>query len=50
VHQALNELRRAIQIGEIAPGPYREIRARFDRRLGRLERKTFKPLLKTLTL
>jgi tetratricopeptide (TPR) repeat protein len=49
VHQALNELRRAIQIGEIAPGPYREIRARFDRRLSRLERKTFKPLLKTLT-
>jgi tetratricopeptide (TPR) repeat protein len=49
VHQALNELRQAIQIGEIAPGPYREIRARFDRRLRRLERKTFKPLLKTLT-
>jgi len=49
VRQALNELRRAIQIGEIAPGPYHEIRARFDRRLSRLERKTFKPLLKTLT-
>jgi tetratricopeptide (TPR) repeat protein len=49
VHQALNELRQAIQIGEIAPGPYREIRARFDRRLRRFERKTFKPLLKTLT-
>lgn len=49
VHQALNELWAAIQIGEIAPGPYREIRARFDRRLRRLEGKTFKPLLKTLT-
>jgi hypothetical protein len=49
VHQALNELRQAIQIGEIAPGPYREIRARFDRRLRRFERKTFKPLLKALT-
>jgi tetratricopeptide (TPR) repeat protein len=49
VHQALDELRRAIQIGEIAPGPYNEIRASFDRRLRRLERKTFKPLLKTLT-
>src|SRR6185312_16735216 len=30
VHQALNELRRAIQAGDLAPGPYREIRARFD--------------------
>ena len=48
VHRALDELRRAIQTGEIAPGPYREIRARFDRRLRRLERKTFKPLLQTL--
>jgi tetratricopeptide (TPR) repeat protein len=47
VQKALDELRRAIQIGEIAPGPHREIRARFDRRLRRLARKTFKPLLKT---
>jgi hypothetical protein len=47
VQKALDELRRAIQIGEIAPGPHREIRARFDRRLSRLARKTFKPLLKT---
>ena len=49
VHQALNELRRAVQIGEIAPGPYREIKARFDKRMQRLERKTRKPLLDTLT-
>jgi len=49
VHQAINELRRAIQIGEIAPGPYREIKARFDKRMQRLERKTRKPLLDTLT-
>ena len=49
VHQAINELRRAIQTGEIAPGPYREIKARFDRRMQRLERKTRKPLLDTLT-
>src|SRR5213594_3633097 len=27
VQQALDELRRAIQVGDIAPGPYREIRA-----------------------
>ena len=30
VQQALNELRHAMQIGEIAPGRYREIKARFD--------------------
>ena len=41
VHQTLDGLRGAIQIGDIAPGPYGEIRARFDRRLRRLERKTF---------
>ena len=49
VHQALDELRRAIQIGDIAPGPYREIKARFEKRMQRLERKTRKPLLDTLT-
>src|SRR5881275_2998331 len=45
VRQALDELRRAIQMGDIAPGPYREIKARFDRRMERLERKTKRPLL-----
>jgi uncharacterized protein len=45
VQQALDELRRAIQEGNIAPGPYREIKARFDRRMDRLERKGGRPLL-----
>ena len=45
VRQALNELRRAIQAGNIAPGSYREIKARFDHRMERLERKSKKPLL-----
>jgi uncharacterized protein len=40
VQQALNELRRAIQVGDIAPGPYREIKGRFDYRMERLERKS----------
>jgi len=45
VKQALDELRRAIQMGDIAPGPYSEIKARFDHRLERLERKSRRPLL-----
>ena len=45
VRQALEELCRAIQTGDIAPGPYREIKARFDNRLQRLERKSTRPLL-----
>jgi uncharacterized protein YprB with RNaseH-like and TPR domain len=48
VRQALDELRRAIQVGDIAPGPYREIKARFDNRLQRLERKSKRPLLEGL--
>src|SRR5262249_46340095 len=48
VRQALDELRRAIQVGDIAPGPYREIKAKFDRRMARLERKGKKPLLDAL--
>jgi len=48
VRQALDELRRAIQVGNIAPGPYREIKARFDRRMERLERKSKRPLLDAL--
>jgi uncharacterized protein len=43
--QALDELRRAIQAGEIAAGPYREIKAKFDHRMERLERKSKRPLL-----
>jgi uncharacterized protein len=48
VTQALDELRRAIQVGDIAPGPYREIKARFENRLQRLERKGKRPLLEGL--
>jgi hypothetical protein len=45
VRQALDELRRAIQVGDIAPGPHREIKDRFDHRMERLERKSKRPLL-----
>jgi tetratricopeptide (TPR) repeat protein len=48
VQQALDELCRADQVRDIAPGPYREIKARFDNRLQRLERKGNRPLLKGL--
>jgi uncharacterized protein len=48
VHQALDELRRANHSGAIAPGAYREIRARFEHRMLRLERKSKRPLLETL--
>jgi uncharacterized protein len=40
VRQALDELRRAIQVGDISPGPYREIKAKFNHRMERLERKS----------
>jgi tetratricopeptide (TPR) repeat protein len=50
VRQALDELRRAIQIGDITPGAHREIKARFDRRMERLERKTRRPLLDSLAI
>jgi uncharacterized protein YprB with RNaseH-like and TPR domain len=50
VKQAIDELRRAIQAGEIAPGPYREIRARFDHRMKRLQRKIKRPLLDGLAM
>jgi tetratricopeptide (TPR) repeat protein len=48
VRQALNELRRANQTGNIAPSAYREIKARFDHRMTRLERKSRRPLLDML--
>jgi tetratricopeptide (TPR) repeat protein len=50
VQQALNELRRAIQVGDIALGPYREIKGRFDYRMERLERKSKRPLWDALAL
>ncbi len=48
VLQAINELRRANQVGDITPGAYREFKVKFDRRLERLERKSRRPLLDTL--
>ena len=45
VRQALDELRRANRTGTISPGAYREIRARFEHRMARLERKSMRPLL-----
>jgi hypothetical protein len=50
VKQALDELRRAIQVGEIGPGPYSEIKARFDHRMKRLQRKIKRPLLDGLAM
>lgn len=37
--KALAELRKADRLGIIAPGAYRQRRARFEQRLARLERK-----------
>src|SRR6266700_2460963 len=48
VQQALDDLSHAIQVGDIAPGPSREIEARFDRRMERLKRKNGRPLLAAL--
>ncbi len=50
VQQALNQLRRAFQVGDITPGAYREFKARFDRRMDRLARKSRKPLLDVLAM
>jgi hypothetical protein len=50
VRQALNELRRAFQVGDITPGAYGAFKARFDRRMERLERKSRKPLLDVLAM
>ncbi|HEX6502330.1 MAG TPA: ribonuclease H-like domain-containing protein [Terriglobales bacterium] len=50
VRQALTELRRAFQVGDLTPGAYREFKARFDRRMERLERKSRKPLLDVLAM
>jgi uncharacterized protein len=48
VRQALDELRRANHTGAITPAAYREIRARFEHRMVRLERKSRGPLLDVL--
>ena len=43
--RAVDELGRAMQTGDIAPGAHRELKARFDLRIVRLERKNRRPLL-----
>ena len=48
VRQALDELRRANHNGAISPGAHREIKARFEHRMARLERKSERPLLEIL--
>jgi len=50
VLRAIDELRRATQVGDIAPGAYREIKARFDHRMERLERRNRRPLLDALAM
>ena len=50
VRQAIGELRKALQTGEIAPGAYREFKTKFDRRLERLVRKSRRPLLDALAI
>ncbi len=45
--EALAELRRANQVGTIAPAAYRRTKARFEHRLARLERKAGPTLLET---
>jgi hypothetical protein len=50
VAQALDELHRANLQGDIAPGAYREIKARFDHRMRRLERKNRSPRLEMLPM
>ena len=50
VQQALDQLCNAIQLGDIAPGPYREIKSKFDRRMERLKRKYRPPLLDVLAM
>ena len=50
VQQALDQLRNAIQAGDLSPGPYREIKSKFDRRMERLKRKYRRPLLDVLAM
>ena len=48
VQEAIDELCRANRAGEITPGAYREIKAKFDRRMVRLERKPRRHLLEAM--
>jgi tetratricopeptide (TPR) repeat protein len=50
IREAIDELCRAFQVGDITPGAYREFKARFDHRMERLERKGKRPLLDGLAM
>ena len=50
IREAINELCRAFQVGDLTPGAYREFKARFDHRMERLERKGKRPLLDGLAM
>jgi hypothetical protein len=50
VRLGLDELRRANYTGNLAPAAYRKIKARFDHRKTRLERKSRRPLLDILSV
>jgi tetratricopeptide (TPR) repeat protein len=50
VRRAIDELRRANQAGDLTPGAHRQIRARFDRRLVRLDGKIRTPLLNAIAV
>jgi uncharacterized protein YprB with RNaseH-like and TPR domain len=50
VCQALDELRRANRTGTINSSAYHQISARFERRMGRLERKSMGPLLNVVDM
>ena len=50
VREAIHELCRAFQVGNITPGAYHEFKARFDHRMERLERKGKRPLLDGLAM
>jgi hypothetical protein len=50
VRLELDELRRANYTGNLAPAAYRKIKARFDHRKTRLERKSRRPLLDILSV
>lgn len=48
VQEAIDELCRANRTGEITPSAYREIKAKFGRRMVRLERKPRRQLLEAM--
>jgi len=50
VREAIDELCSAFQRGDITPGAYREFKAKFDRRMARLESKGRRPLLDVVAM